>query len=183
MATINVTELRSGTAFLIDGKPYQVVKYTHQKIARGGGNVKLEVRNLKTGGLEEKTFNSSAKVEKISTIKRPLQYLYKSSGAAVLGGPTTGYLVGFIFASWMVGAVAYRQKTLSLGRILVRMLAGALLIDVLGSIWLKLLFNLNLSKMLWLGFWPFLPGDIMKLIVASLVYQRIQARAKQIFGR
>lgn len=71
------TNLKNGTTFLMDGKPYQVVKYTHQKIARGRGTVKLSVRNLETGSLEEKTLNSSAKMEEITTVKRPLQYLYK----------------------------------------------------------------------------------------------------------
>lgn len=60
----------------MDGKPYQVIRYTHQKIARGGGTVKLSVRNLETGSLEEKTLKSSVKVEEITTVKRPLQYLY-----------------------------------------------------------------------------------------------------------
>jgi elongation factor P len=74
---IIATNLKNGTTFLMNGKPYRVVKYTHQKIARGGGTVKLSVRNLETGNLEKKTFNSSAKVEETTTVKRPLQYLYK----------------------------------------------------------------------------------------------------------
>jgi elongation factor P len=73
---IEATSLKNGTAFLMDGKPYRVVKYTHTKIARGQGTVKLSVRNLETGGLEEKTLNSSAKVEGINTLKKSLQYLY-----------------------------------------------------------------------------------------------------------
>jgi hypothetical protein len=73
---IIATNLKNGTTFLMNGKPYQVVKYAHQKIARGGGTVKLSVRNLETGNLEKKTLNSSVKVEEITTVKRPLQYLY-----------------------------------------------------------------------------------------------------------
>ena len=74
---IIATNLKNGTTFLMKGKPYQVVKYANQKIARGGGTVKLSIRNLETGNLEKKTFNSSAKVEETTTVKRPLQYLYK----------------------------------------------------------------------------------------------------------
>lgn len=74
---IIATNLKNGTTFLMNGKPYQVVKYAHQKIARGGGTVKLSIRNLETGNLEKKTLNSSAKVEEATTVKRPLQYLYK----------------------------------------------------------------------------------------------------------
>jgi len=74
MATVGATELKNGATFLMNGKPYRVVKYTHQKIARGGGTV-------------EKTLNSSTKVESITTVKRPVQYLYKTAEIAVFMDP------------------------------------------------------------------------------------------------
>jgi elongation factor P len=80
---IEATNLKAGTTFLMDGKPYKVVKYTHQKIARGGGTVKLSIRNLRSGKLEEKILSSSSKVEGIATIKKPLQFLYKDSDVCV----------------------------------------------------------------------------------------------------
>jgi len=76
------TDLKNGTAFLMDGKPYRVVKYTHQKIGRGGANVKLSVRNLENGNLEDKTMNSASKVDEISTQKKPLQYLFNDGNTA-----------------------------------------------------------------------------------------------------
>lgn len=86
---IEATNLKNGTTFLMDGKPYKVIKYTHQKIARGGGTVKLLVRNLATRGSEEKTFSSSAKVEEINTIKKPLQYLYSDDTNTVFMDTTS----------------------------------------------------------------------------------------------
>lgn len=86
---IEATALKTGKTFLLEGKPYQVVKYSHQKIARGGGIVKLSVRNLETGSLEEKTLNSSVKLEEISTTKKSLQYLYNDGASAVFMDPTT----------------------------------------------------------------------------------------------
>ncbi len=86
---IDATNLKSGITFLLDGKPYQVIKYTHQKIARGGGTVKLSVRNLSTGASEEKTLSSSTKVEEISTLKKGLQFLYKDADKAVFMDPKT----------------------------------------------------------------------------------------------
>jgi elongation factor P len=80
---INATDLKNGITFTMDGKPYKVVKYAHQKIARGGGTVKLSLRNLENGNLEEKTVNSSVKVNEISTLKRPLRYLYDDGSNAV----------------------------------------------------------------------------------------------------
>ena len=80
---IEATNLKNGTAFLMDGKPFKVIKYTHQKIGRGGGLVKLVVRNLESGTQVEKTINSAAKVENINTLKKSLQYLYKDDSNAV----------------------------------------------------------------------------------------------------
>ena len=80
---INATDLKNGVTFTLDGKPYKVVKYAHQKIARGGGTVKLSLRNLENGSFEEKTLNSSVKVDEISTLKKQLQYLYDNDGSAV----------------------------------------------------------------------------------------------------
>lgn len=84
---INATDLKAGTTFLMDGKPYRVVKYSHQKIARGGGTVKLSARNLQTGRLEEKSINSKAKVDEIATVKKPLQYLYSDASSLVFMDP------------------------------------------------------------------------------------------------
>lgn len=77
------TELRAGKTFQMDGTPYQVVKYEHIKIGRGGATVRVSVRNLKTGANDEKTFSTSQTVEEITTIKRKLQYLYSDGENAV----------------------------------------------------------------------------------------------------
>ncbi len=84
---INVTDLRTGTTFQVDGTPYAVLKYTHTKLGRGGATVRVEARNLKTGRVEEKTFNSGARVEAAPTTKRRLQYLYKDEENAVFMDP------------------------------------------------------------------------------------------------
>lgn len=86
---IEATNLKNGTTFLMDGKPFKVIKYTHQKIGRGGGLVKLVIRNLESGNQVEKTISSAAKVEDINTLKRSMQYLYKDENSAVFMDPKT----------------------------------------------------------------------------------------------
>ena len=66
---ISATELKNGISFEMDGKPYQVVKYAHNKVGRGGATVRVSLRNLKTGNLEEHTYNSTNKFEEIPTQK------------------------------------------------------------------------------------------------------------------
>jgi len=86
---ISATQLKNGTTFVLDGKPYIVKKYEHQKIGRGGANVKLSVRDLETGTLEQKTLNSASKVDAITTTKKPLQYLYKDGQNVVFMDSST----------------------------------------------------------------------------------------------
>lgn len=86
---LSSTELRAGRTFHIDGTPYQVLKYEHIKIGRGGATVRVSVRNLRTGANDEKTFSTSQTVEEITTIKRRLQYLYSDGENAVFMDPKT----------------------------------------------------------------------------------------------
>ncbi|MCH7730156.1 elongation factor P [Patescibacteria group bacterium] len=80
---LQATDLKAGVTFQIDGKPYKVLKYFHQKLGRGGATVRITVKNLATGKQVEKTFNSNHKVEEISTIRKPLQFLYLDRARAV----------------------------------------------------------------------------------------------------
>lgn len=89
MSTILATSLKGGVTFLLDGKPYRVYKYAHQKIGRGGANVRVTIRNLITGNQEEKNFPGNAKFDGITTIKRPLQYLYHDGATIAFMDPDT----------------------------------------------------------------------------------------------
>jgi elongation factor P len=84
---INSTDLKNGISFLSNGKPYKVIKYSHIKIARGGATVRVTVKNLETGGVEDKTYSSNVKVEDIRTIKRRLQFLYIDGDSVVFMDP------------------------------------------------------------------------------------------------
>src|SRR4030067_2415736 len=86
---INVTDLRAGKTFVRDGKPYIVVKYEHKKLGRGNAVIKTQVKNLRTGAVDEIGFNSGARVDEINTTKRQLQYLYIDKSNAVFMDPVT----------------------------------------------------------------------------------------------
>lgn len=88
-----------------------------------------------------------------------------SAGLAVLVGPSGGYLVGGLAASFVVGLLAERGYDRHIGRALLAMLVGEICIYVPGL--------LNLSRFVPLhalaleGFWPFLPGDALKALCAA----------------
>lgn len=74
---ISVTELRAGVTYEEDGQYLTVLSYEHIKMGRGSANIKVKVRNLKTGSTTEKGYTNGAKVSDIPVVKREMQYLYK----------------------------------------------------------------------------------------------------------
>ena len=98
------------------------------------------------------------------------------AGAAVLLGPTAGYLLGFVVTAFLIGHItdnyAKARKFLPLFNL---MLVSSALILVLGSaylwIWLSAVKGqgVYLGEVLWMGFIPFIPGDIIKSLIAALI--------------
>lgn len=73
---INVNDLRNGVVFKEDNQLWQVVTYEHIKMGRGSGNIKVKIRNLKTGATSEKSFITGARVEEAGVEKKKAQFLY-----------------------------------------------------------------------------------------------------------
>jgi biotin transport system substrate-specific component len=88
------------------------------------------------------------------------------AGRLVLG-TTGGYLVGFLVASAVVGGLAQRGWDRRIGRSLGAMVIGSLTIYIFGVTWLAIAADLPVEQALTFGLWPFLPGDILKLLLAA----------------
>lgn len=74
---INVTELRQGIVFEERGEYFLVMVYEHIKMGRGGGTIKVKVRNLASGALFEKSFPNGARVQEANLDRKKVQYLYR----------------------------------------------------------------------------------------------------------
>lgn len=86
---ISVNELRGGAIYEDDGNLLQVISFEHIKMGRGSANIKVKVRNLRTGSVTEKSFINSAKVQDVQVLKKELQYLYKDDDNVYFMHPTT----------------------------------------------------------------------------------------------
>lgn len=86
---IAVQELRAGTIFEDNGQIFQVLSYEHIKVGRGSANIKVKVRNVRSGATTEKSFINSAKVVDLRIDKKDLQYLYKDSDSVHFMDPNT----------------------------------------------------------------------------------------------
>lgn len=89
-----------------------------------------------------------------------------AAGLSYIGGPTGGYLVGFVLAALIVGAAAERRWDRRLVTSLLVMLLGEIAIYACGVAWLAR-FPLPVSP--WqAGLIPFIPGDLFKMVLAAL---------------
>lgn len=86
---ISVTELRAGTVFEDQGNIFQVLSYEHIKMGRGSANIKVRVKNIKSGSTTDKSFINGARVNQIQIAKRDLQFLYKDDMIAYFMNPET----------------------------------------------------------------------------------------------
>lgn len=86
---ISVTELRAGTTFEEDGNLLTVISYEHNKVGRGSANIKVKVRNMKTGTIIEKSYINGAKVQDVQVVKKDMQFLYKDDEFLYFMDPKT----------------------------------------------------------------------------------------------
>ena len=80
---INATDLRPGVTFEYDGNLYVCLDYSHNKTARAAANIRVKMKNMRTGTTTEMTFGSNAKVKKAQVEKNKMQYLYDNGGMLV----------------------------------------------------------------------------------------------------
>jgi biotin transport system substrate-specific component len=95
-----------------------------------------------------------------------------AGGVGAIATASGGYLFGFIIAAYIVGW--FSERGWDRGRwILLPMLLGNAALYVPGVIWLHEQFRIVGTPITWqtavdYGLWPFLAGDLAKLVVAAL---------------
>jgi biotin transport system substrate-specific component len=90
-----------------------------------------------------------------------------TSGA--LFGPTGGFLMAFVPAAALVGAMADVRRAPGVGRLVAAMLAGVALIHVCGAAWFAWLTAAGWWTALSCAVLPFLAVDIAKALTAAFV--------------
>jgi len=97
------------------------------------------------------------------------------SGPGTLLGPTGGFIFGYIAAAYLIGLVV--EKTNRQNRMYLyaaAMSAGALCYFAPGVLWFMFSTGTGLFETLTICVFPFIPGDIIKLIVAATLAKRLR---------
>jgi len=87
--------------------------------------------------------------------------------AYLSGSPTAGYIIGFIAATWLVGYLS--QHGWNRGRGLWPMLLGNLSVYLPALLWLGAFGFVSWDSVFSRGMYPFIPGDLIKLMGASIM--------------
>lgn len=102
-----------------------------------------------------------------------------TGGPGKLLGPTGGYLIGFIFLALISGFFIEKWGNNML-LCMVGMILGAIVCYTFGTIWLAYQAHMNFGAALWAGVIPFIPGDLVKIIIAMLFGPQIRNRLRKV---
>jgi biotin transport system substrate-specific component len=94
-------------------------------------------------------------------------YADHKHGWDVFSGATGGYIVGFIVAAAVTGALAERGWDKKFSSSIAAMLTGSVIIYACGSIWLHHFLHVSWNTTFVDGVYPFIPGDLVKLYLAA----------------
>ncbi|MBU1869694.1 MAG: biotin transporter BioY, partial [Candidatus Omnitrophica bacterium] len=93
--------------------------------------------------------------------------------------PTGGYLIGFVFAALFLGRAVKYDRNNPVYLFAVFSICSFAILGF-GTLWLKVLLGLTFKRALFLGFVPFVAGDLFKALAASYLYFKFQSRIKEV---
>ena len=122
---ISTNDFRTGTTITIENDPWQVVDFQHVKPGKGAAFVRVKIKNLSSGAIVERTFNSGEKFPKAHIDRREMEYLYSSDDNYVfmdtenyeqieISVDTLGNATSFLKENMKVSIMMYSSKILGI---------------------------------------------------------------------
>lgn len=122
---ISSNDFRTGTTIEINGDVFQVIDFQHVKPGKGAAFVRTKLKNIRTGGVVERTFNAGEKVPKARVDYRQMQYLYndgesynfmdnESYEQIALTADQLGDAVKWLKDNMVISVILFQEKTIGL---------------------------------------------------------------------
>ena len=73
---ISAGDFRNGITIELEGNIFQIIEFQHVKPGKGAAFVRTKLKNIKSGGVVEKTFRPTEKFPQARIDRKDYQYLY-----------------------------------------------------------------------------------------------------------
>ena len=73
---VSAGDFRNGLTIELDSNIFQVIEFQHVKPGKGAAFVRTKLKNIKSGGVVEKTFRPTEKFPQARIDRKDMQYLY-----------------------------------------------------------------------------------------------------------
>ena len=73
---ISAGDFRNGVTIELEGNVFQIIEFQHVKPGKGAAFVRTKLKNIKNGGVVEKTFRPTEKCDAARIERADMQYLY-----------------------------------------------------------------------------------------------------------
>lgn len=127
---------------------------------------------LLSGILLGKNFGSISQIFYFLIGISGIGWFYAGTGGIIR--PTNGYIIGFIFASYISGY--FSEKNNSGINLILGMIFATIIIYFFGCLWLFGFTGKNFKELMLIGVLPFIPFDILKAYIAGIFSKSILNR-------
>ena len=86
---MDTSDFRNGLSIIVDGDIYTIVEFQHVKPGKGGAFVRSKLKNVRTGGVTEKTWRAGEKMDQAILERYPIQFSYEQDGDYYFMDPET----------------------------------------------------------------------------------------------
>ena len=77
MPKVDTAHFKNGLSIITMARFSPSSKFQHHKPGKGGAVMRTKLKNLRTGGVIDRTFNAGEKFEQAVLQRHPMQYLYQ----------------------------------------------------------------------------------------------------------
>ncbi len=77
---ISAGDFRNGITIELDNNIFQIIEFQHVKPGKGAAFVRTKLKNIKSGGVVERTFRPTEKCPQARIDRKDMQYLYEDGG-------------------------------------------------------------------------------------------------------
>lgn len=121
---VSAGDFRNGITIELEGNVYQIIEFQHVKPGKGAAFVRTKLKNIKSGGVVEKTFRPTEKCPQARIDRKDMQYLYadgelynfmdvETYDQVALNSETVGSALKFVKENEMVKMLSHNGSVFS----------------------------------------------------------------------